>query len=90
MHLALSPAPVNLFQFMLIMLSLFGRKGRRLGPSPRGVVSCFGRAQAGGSRWHDGGPPSVHRTERDFSGLYSDPMAMSAGSETTLHQFAEV
>lgn len=90
MHLALSPAPVNLFQFMLITLSLFGRKGRRFGPSPSGVVSCFGRALAGGSMWHDGGPPSVHRTERDFSGLYSDPMAMWAGSETTLHQFAEV
>ena len=40
--------------------------------------------------WHDGGPPSVHRTERDSSGLYSDPTAMWVGSETTLHQFAKV
>lgn len=39
--------------------------------------------------WHEGGPSSVHRTERDFSGLYSDPMAMWVGSKTTLHQFAE-
>lgn len=39
--------------------------------------------------WHEGGPSSVHRTERDFSDLYSDPMAMWVGSKTILHQFAE-